>query len=69
MRTAIAFVAEKWNHVGEEKDLGVVIDSELSFDEHVSAKVNKANGMVGLIRQGVYKILLGYNQQTAAKTI
>ena len=38
-------------HVGEEKDLGVVIDSELSFDEHISAKVNKANAMVGLIRR------------------
>ena len=38
-------------HVFEEKDLGVHIDSELKFDEHVSIKVNKANAMVGLIRR------------------
>ena len=37
------------DHVFEEKDLGVYIDSELKFDEHISAKVNKANSMVGLI--------------------
>ena len=42
---------KEMEHVGEEKDLGVVIDSELSFDEHISAKVNKANAMVGLIRR------------------
>ena len=39
------------DHVFEEKDLGVHIDSELKFDEHVSVKVNKANAMVGLIRR------------------
>ena len=38
-------------HVFEEKDLGVYIDSELKFDEHISNKVNKANAMVGLIRR------------------
>ena len=38
-------------HVGEEKDLGVVIDSDISFDEHISAKVYKANAIVGLIRR------------------
>ena len=38
-------------HVFEEKDLGVYIDSELKFDEHISSKVNKANAMVGLIRR------------------
>ena len=39
------------DHVFEEKDLGVYIDSELKFDEHISNKVNKANAMVGLIRR------------------
>ena len=38
-------------HVFEEKDLGVHIDSELSFDKHVSTIVNKANSIVGLIRR------------------
>ena len=39
------------DHVFEEKDLGVTIDSELRFEEHISAKVNKANSIVGLIRR------------------
>ena len=38
-------------HVFEEKDLGVIFDSELKFEEHISAKVKKANAMVGLIRR------------------
>ena len=39
------------DHVFEEKDLGVVIDSQLSFDEHINLKIKKANAMVGLIRR------------------
>ena len=39
------------DHVFEEKDLGVVIDSQLSFEEHISQKIKKANAMVGLIRR------------------
>ena len=38
-------------HVFEEKDLGVIIDSELKFEEHMSAKIKKANSIVGLIRR------------------
>ena len=38
-------------HVFEEKDLGVTIDSRLQFDEHVAEKIKKANNMVGLIRR------------------
>ena len=38
-------------HVSEEKDLGVIIDSDLSFDEHISKKVRIANAIVGLIRR------------------
>ena len=38
-------------HVFEEKDLGVIIDSELKFEEHIAAKVKKANAMMGLIRR------------------
>ena len=38
-------------HVFEEKDLVVTFDSALKFDEHISAKVNKANSIVGLIRR------------------
>ena len=39
------------DHVFYEKDLGVVIDSDLTFEEHVPLKVKKANMMVGLIRR------------------
>ena len=38
-------------HVFSEKDLGLTIDSDLKFEEHISMKVNKANAMMGLIRR------------------
>ena len=31
--------------VGEEKDLEVIIDSKLSFDSHIFAKVRKAKSI------------------------
>ena len=34
----------------EEKDIGVIIDNNLSFTNHMTAKVNKANAIMGLIR-------------------
>ena len=38
-------------HVFEDKELGMTFDSDLKFDEHISAKVKKANAIVGLIRR------------------
>ena len=38
-------------HVSVEKDLGVLIDEELIFEEHIMEKVKKANAIVGLIRR------------------
>ena len=38
-------------HVPEEKDLGVTIDGELNFDEHITRKAQIANGIVGQIRR------------------
>lgn len=38
-------------HVFDEKDLGVRIDSGLNFEEHISEKIKKANSMMGLIRR------------------
>ena len=38
-------------HVFEEKDLGIVIDMEMTFEEHMSLKIKKANAMMGLIRR------------------
>ena len=37
--------------VDQEKDLGVTMDVDLIFDKHISNKINKANGIVGLIRR------------------
>ena len=40
-------------HVLEEKDLGIIIDSELTFEEHIEAKLGTANQMLGLIRRNL----------------
>jgi hypothetical protein len=34
-----------------EKDLGVTIESTLSFDSHIASKISKANSLAGLIRR------------------
>jgi hypothetical protein len=34
-----------------EKDLGILIDERLNFHDHISAKIKKANQIVGLIRR------------------
>ncbi len=34
----------------EEKDLGVIVDPDLTFAKHVESKVNTANRLLGLIR-------------------
>ena len=38
-------------HVFEEKDLGIVFDHELTFNDHICDKVRKANAIMGLIRR------------------
>ena len=35
----------------DERDLGVQVDRELKFDQHVELIANKANMMLGLIRR------------------
>lgn len=37
--------------IENEKDIGVVIDSALTFDKHISEKVNKANQMFAVLRR------------------
>ena len=39
------------NTVHEERDLGVVIDQDLTFEKHMLEKIKKANQKVGLIRR------------------
>ena len=34
-----------------EKDLGLAVDTGLTFEKHISDKVNKANQMMGLVRR------------------
>ena len=38
-------------NVDKEKDIGVTIDSKLSFNQHRDEQINKANRMMGLIRR------------------
>ena len=42
---------DELEHVFEEKDLGVIVDMNLSFEEHMSSKISKANVIMGLIRR------------------
>ncbi len=41
------------NELQKEKNLGVVTDSRLNFEEHLAEKRNKENRLVGLIRSFV----------------
>ena len=34
-----------------EKDMGVLIDSNLNFDEHITTAIKKANGKLGMIKR------------------
>ena len=40
----------------EEKDIGVIIDSNMEFDKHVYFKVNKANITMAVIRRSFQKL-------------
>ena len=37
--------------VKNEKDIGVIIDNQLKFEDHMNKKIKKANSMIGLIRR------------------
>jgi hypothetical protein len=34
----------------KEKDIGVVIDNQLNYEDHMNEKINKSNSIMGLIR-------------------
>ena len=40
----------KMNNVAAEKDLGVIIDNKLSFNQHIESKLLKAKQMLGIVR-------------------
>ena len=44
--------------VREEKDLGVIIDSKLSFDSHIFAKVKKANSIIAVFKTTFIKMTI-----------
>ena len=44
-----AFKKNELDHAFEEKDLSVTMDSVLTFEEHISLKVKKANAIMGMI--------------------
>ena len=39
------------NSTSKERDLGVILDNRLHFDQHIQAKINKANSIMALIRK------------------
>ena len=41
--------AHKLGEIEEQKDIGVIIDSNLEFDKHINQKINKANSIVAVI--------------------
>ena len=51
MRNHGTTTKSKLNTSKIEKDLGVYVDSELKFSQHVENQVNKANKILGLIRR------------------
>ena len=42
---------DELENVFEENDLGVTVGYELTFEQHISYKVKKANAIMGLIRR------------------
>ena len=42
---------KEFEHVSEEKDLGITVDHALSFEDHITNNARIANTLVGLIRR------------------
>ena len=45
-----------------EKDLGVNVDPELKFSQHIERQVNKANKILGMIRRS-YEFIDSYTMK------
>ena len=52
------FYDKQLETVGDEKDLGVIIDSKLSFDSHIFAKIKKANSIIAVFTKTFIKITI-----------
>ena len=46
-------LGQQLQEVQEEKDIGVIVDSQLSFESHISEKGNKATSMFGQLRRTI----------------
>ena len=44
------YTLHRLKNVQEEKDLGVIVDNQLSFKSHISSKISKANTMIHIVR-------------------
>ena len=42
---------EELEQVASIKDLGIIVDTGLTFTEHIQAKINKAYSILGIIRR------------------
>ena len=49
-------IIHELGYTSEEKDIGVIIDSNLEFDKHVYFKVNKANSTMAVILRSFQKL-------------
>ena len=50
--------------VNEFNDLGIIVESDLSWQKHIRAKISKASQMLGLIRRGI-----GYHAPSKVKRL
>ena len=62
-----AFMSTGLEHVPEEKDLGLIIDSKLTSESHIEAKLGTANQMSGLLRRS-FTLLFHCIKQLCANT-
>ena len=44
-------IAHELGGIEEQKDIGVIIDSNLEFEKHINQKINKANSIMAVIRR------------------
>ena len=61
-------VASKLENVNHIKDLGVIIDNRLNFNEHINDKIKKANSMLGIIKRN-FKYMDNFTFLTLYKSL
>ena len=40
-----------WRELTKKKNVGIVVDDRLTFEKHLSEKINKANSILGVINR------------------